>query len=194
MNNYLAIIFTSEQKAHEGLRALWHLDYKAEITVHGASIVQRDEAGHINVANWYSNLGKGTAIGVSVGALLGILAGPIGVAAGMASAAVLSTSALGTAVGLGALAGGGLGVAVDSVEEDELECASYRTLLKLKEGEFAVLAEVSEDEVKAVNNSMQALQGVVHRRRKSDIANSLFEPNYYGYYLHPYLYEPPYYY
>ena len=123
-----------------------------------------------------------------------MLAGPIGVATGMAGAVALSTSAVGTAIGLGALAGGGLGVAVDAVDEDERECASYRTLLKLKESEFAILAEVSEDEVEILNDVMKALNGVIHRRRKSDMTNSLFGPNYYGYYLHPYYYEPPYYY
>lgn len=194
MNNYLAIVFSSEKKAHNGLHALWRLDNESTITVHGASIIQRDDAGHINVANRYSNFGRGTAIGVSIGALLGVLAGPIGIVTGMAGAAALSAGAAAAGAGIGALTGGALGITVDSVNEDDRKHLSHKALLKLEEGEFAVLAEVSEDQVEIVDEIMQGLNGVVHRRSKSEAANSLFGPDYYSYFLHPYYYEPPYHY
>ncbi|WP_201509568.1 hypothetical protein [Psychrobacter alimentarius] len=196
MNNYVAIVFSSEQKAHDGLRALWHLDDEAKITVHGASIVRRDTGGHIKISNRHSDFGRDTAIGVGIGALLGLLAGPIGIAAGIAGAAAISASAVGisAATGIGALAGGAIGVTADAVNAGERDYATYDAFFILKDGEFAVLAEVSEHWVEVINDTMVDLSGAVYRRSKSDITNATFGPNYYGYYLHPYYYAPPYYY
>lgn len=164
MNNYIAIVFSSEHKAQEGLHALWHLDDEAKITVHGAAIVKRDDAGRINVAHKYTDFGKDTAIGIGVGALLGLLAG----------AAV--------------------GVTADAVNEDEREYAAYDALFSLKNGEFAVLAEVSEDWSEYIDDEMDIRGGQVYRVNKSAMTDSAFGPDYYGYHLYPYYYEPPYYY
>ena len=79
MNTYIAVVFSSDNKAHQALRKLWTLDEEGELTVHGAAVVRRDDMGHIRVADRDSDLGMRTAIGVGVGALLGLLAGPIGV-------------------------------------------------------------------------------------------------------------------
>lgn len=196
MNNYVAIVFSSEQKAHNGLRELWHLDDEAKITVHGASIVRRDNDGHIKISNRHSDFGRDTAIGIGIGALLGLLAGPIGIAAGIAGAAAISASAVGisAATGIGALAGGAVGVTADALNENERESAAYDAFFMLNDGEFAVLAEVSEHWVEVINDTMEDLSGVVYRRSKSDVTNATFGSNYYGYYLHPYYYAPPYYY
>ena len=194
MNNYIAIVFSSEHKAQEGLHALWHLDDEAKITVHGAAIVKRDDAGRINVAHKYTDFGKDTAIGIGVGALLGLLAGPVGVAIGIAGAAALTAGAIGTATGLGALAGAAVGVTADAVNEDEREYAAYDALFSLKNGEFAVLAEVSEDWSEYIDDEMDVRGGQVYRVNKSAMTDSAFGPDYYGYHLYPYYYEPPYYY
>ena len=107
MNTYIAVVFSSDDKAHQALRKLWNLDEKGALTVHGAAVVRRDDTGHIRVADRDSDLGLRTAIGVGVGALLGLMAGPIGVAAGITGAAALSVgAATGVATAAGASAGG----------------------------------------------------------------------------------------
>ena len=98
MKNYIAVIFSSDAKAHAGLRALWNLDREGELTVHGAAVIRRDDMGHIRVADRNTDLGMRTAMAVGIGTLLGLIAGPIGVAAGVAAAATLG---VGTAVTVG---------------------------------------------------------------------------------------------
>ena len=93
MNTYIAVVFSSDDKAHQALRKLWQMDDAGELTVHGAAVLRRDDLGHIRVADRNSDLGMHTAIGVGVGALLGLLAGPVGVAAGIAGAAALTVGA-----------------------------------------------------------------------------------------------------
>jgi len=72
------------------------------------------------------------------------------------------------------------------LNENEREYVAYNEFFMLKDSKFSVLAEVSEDEVEIVNDATEALNGVVHRRRKSDMTNSTFGSDCYGYYLHPY--------
>ena len=82
MNTYIAVVFSSDDKAHAGLRKLWHLDDEGALTVHGAAVVRRDDIGHIRVADRNSDLGMRTAIGVGIGALMGVFAGPPGLVVG----------------------------------------------------------------------------------------------------------------
>ena len=121
MKNYIAVVFSSNDKAHAGLRALWNLDAEGKLTVHGAAVIRRDDTGHIRVADQISDLGMRTAVGVGIGALLGLIAGPIGVAAGVSGAAALAT---GTAVGVGALAGAAVGATADVIKDDQRENAA----------------------------------------------------------------------
>jgi uncharacterized membrane protein len=121
MNTYIAVVFSSDDKAHQALRKLWHMDVEGLLTVHGAAVVRRDDLGHIRVAERNSDLGMSTAIGVGVGALLGLLAGPVGIAAGVAGAAALS---VGAATSVGAVAGAVVGGTADAVTETRRENAA----------------------------------------------------------------------
>jgi uncharacterized membrane protein len=190
MKNYIAVVFSSGDKAHEGLRALWHLDDEGELTVHGAAVIRRDDMGHIHVADRNTDLGMRTAIGVGVGALLGLIAGPVGVAAGVAGAATLAT---GAAVGAGALAGGIVGVTADAVTEDRRENAAGESFFTLKYGQSAVVAEVSEDWMSVLDAAMKSLGGTIYRRENNARTNAAFGPHYYNEYMYPYYYEPMYY-
>jgi hypothetical protein len=49
MRNYIAMVFKNESKAHEGLRELWDLDARTDITLHGTKTVHRDWLGHFHV-------------------------------------------------------------------------------------------------------------------------------------------------
>ena len=187
MTNYIAIIFSSDEKAHAGLRRLWDLADEGKTTVHGAALVLRDDMGNIRVANKNSDIGTRTAFGVGIGALLGLIAGPIGVAAGIAGATSVGA---GTAAGLGALAGGAAGLTAGVITEDRRESAASGSLFALAHGQVGVVAEVSEDWTSIIDEAMEALGGTVYRRENTAVANAAFGAGSYGDYLSPYYAEP----
>lgn len=189
MNTYIAVVSSSDDKAHQALCKLWHLDEEGLLTVHGAAAVRRDERGHIRVADRNSDLGMRTAIGVGVGALLGLLAGPVGVAARVAGAAALS---VGAATGVGALAGAAVGATADAVTETRRENAAYESFFTLHHGQSAVVAEVSEDWTQVLDDAMRPMGGTIYRRMNNAATNAAFGANYDNGYLHPYYYEPVY--
>lgn len=190
MKNYVAIVFSSDDKAHKGLRTLWDLVDTGEMTVHGAAVIRRDDTGHIHVADRSTDLGMRTAIGVGVGALLGLIAGPVGVAAGIAGAATLVT---GAAMGVGALAGVAVGATADAVTENRRETAADESFFTLKHGQSAVVAEVSEDWTSVLDEAMTPLGGTIYRRENNAKTNATFGPQYNNGYMYPYYYEPMYY-
>jgi uncharacterized membrane protein len=190
MKNYIAVVFSSNDKAHAGLRALWNLDGEGELTVHGAAVIRRDDMGHIRVADQSSDLGMRTAVGVGIGALLGLIAGPIGVAAGIAGAATLVT---GTAMGVGALAGAAVGATADAVKADNRDNAAAEAFFTLKHGQSAVVAEVTEDWMSILDDAMKPLGGTIYRRESNAATNAAFGPHYYNEYMYPYYYDPMYY-
>ena len=183
MDNYVAVVFNSEQAAAEGLHELWRLDDQGDVTMHGAAVIHRDGRGHIEVATKETDPGLRTAIGVAVGALLGALAGPIGAAAGASVAA-------GTAVGIGAATGGLVGLTADAVKSDEHDQAAYEAGFRILPGQYAVIAEISEDWTTPVDTEMERLGGTVYRRAKDTVRSDAFNSEYYPNTFVPYDYEP----
>ncbi len=82
MRNYIAVAFNDTTKAYEGLHALWQLDNEGAITVHGTTVVHRNDWGEFQVDSKDTHPALATAVGVGIGALLGALAGPAGAAIG----------------------------------------------------------------------------------------------------------------
>lgn len=189
MNTYIAVVFSSEEKAHQALRKLWDLDEAGALTVHGAAVVRRDDMGHIHVADRSSDLGMRMAIGVGVGALLGLIAGPVGVAAGVAGAAAMSVAA---ATGVGALAGGGIGATADAFKATNRENAAEEAGFALEHGQSAVVADISEDWMQVLDDAMRPFGGTIHRRMNNAATNAAFGASYYTGCLYPYYHEPTY--
>src|SRR5260221_5748318 len=92
MHNYIAVVFDNEGSAYEGLHALWQMDDAADITVHGTSVVHRNDWGRFEVDTKETHPAVATAVGVGIGALLGALAGPAGAAVGAARGAALGAA------------------------------------------------------------------------------------------------------
>jgi hypothetical protein len=90
MENYVAVVFDSDKNAIEGLHALWHLDHRGDITVHGAAVIRRDINGHIEVATKHTEPELRTAIESRVSVLLGALARPRGAEAATESGFVMN--------------------------------------------------------------------------------------------------------
>jgi uncharacterized membrane protein len=184
MNNYVAVVFSNDQQAADGLHQLWNLDALGQITVHGAAVLHRDNLGYIHLATKHTDPGARTALGIGLGALLGALAGPIGVAAGAAAAAA------GVGAGIGAAAGGVVGLTADAVKSGEHEEAAFQSGLVIHNGESAVVAEVSEDWATTIDEAMKRLGGKVYRRPKGTVLNDSFTDDNYADYLYPYDYVP----
>ena len=184
MDNYIAIVVDNDEKAFDTLHALWNLDNKGDITVHGAGVVHRDANGFMDVATKDTDTGLRTAIGLGIGALLGALAGPIGAAAGASIAA-------GTAAGIGAAAGGVAGLTADAVKADDNDQATYETGFALPRNKAAVIAEVSEEWTTPVDTLAKRFGGTVYRRSKGAIRSDSWDFDY-GDYLYPYDYAPAY--
>jgi uncharacterized membrane protein len=187
MDNYIAVVFNSDEAAFEGLHALWHLDETGDITIHGAAVIHRDRYGHVDVATKDTDPGVRTIVGVGLGALVGALAGPVGAAAGIAGA---STIAAGTAAAVGAATGGAVGLTADAVKAGEHEEAAYETGFVMNPGQAAVIAEVSEDWTTPIDTAAKRLGGTIYRRQKSDVRDSSFFGDDYSDYLYPYDYKP----
>ena len=183
MRNYIAIVFNDTGKAYDGLHALWRLDNVGEVTVHGTAVVHRDQWGEFTVDTKETHPALATAIGVGVGALLGALAGPAGAAVGAAGGA-----------GIGAAAGGVAGITTDLVRADTRDQAADETRLVVRNGQSAVIADVSEDTTTAIDTRMRELGGAVYRRSKGAVQDDTWlDPYEYPYdsYLYPYEYVPP---
>src|SRR4029453_13890331 len=85
MRNYIAVVFDDTSKAYEGLHAMWQLDDEGQVTVHGTTVVHRNDWGEYQVDAKDTHPGLATAVGVGIGALIGALAGPAGAAVGAAT-------------------------------------------------------------------------------------------------------------
>lgn len=182
MRNFIGVVFDDKAAAYMGLHALWQLDTAGEITVHGTTVVHRDDRGRIMVDSKETNPVFATAVGVGLGALLGALAGPAGVAVGIAEGAAI-----------GAASGAVIGGAVDLDRSDTRAQAMADTGLVLGRGKSALIADVSEDWTMPIDTRMQHLGGTVHRRSSSSIHNEgRLDDGYYPYnsYLYPYEYVP----
>ena len=156
MDSYVAVIFNSDEKAFDGLEALWALNKTGDITVHGAAVIHRPTTGKATVAMKRSAPGLRTALGAALGTLLGALAGPAGAVAG-------------------AYAGGVAGLAADAVESGEHREGADEVEAVLKPGQAAVVAEVSEDETSLLDPTMRKLGGEIHRRSKGELRHAFFD-------------------
>ena len=170
MRNYVAVVFASPGKAYEGLHALWRLDATGEITVFGSAVIHRDKLGMVQVDTKETHPVVATGVGVAIGALLGALAGPPGAAVGAAAGAVI-------------------GGAMDLERADTRQQAMDETRFVLKDGQSAVIADISEDWTTPLDTRMRGVGGHVYRRPKSALQDDAC----FGYdsYLSPYEYIPP---
>lgn len=173
MDNYVTIVVDDGQNAYDALHTLWKLNDTGDITVHGATVVHRDRHGHINVALQCTDAGVRTAIGVGLGALIGALAGPIG-----------------SAVAIGAAAGGAAGVMAEGVKWMEREQTRDESRMRMARGQYAVIAEVSEDWATPIDATMQHFGGAVYRRPVAQVRQTSFLGDDYHHYLHPRDYNP----
>lgn len=156
MSTFVVSIFSNEAKAYEAVRAFNELHMEGTVSVYETTVVQRRPDGRLETKQPGDGGLAATGIGTLMGALLGLFGGPVGVAVGATA---------GTAVGATtALVHG-------DVSDEFLEDISKQ----MKPGDYAVLAEVSENWSAPIDTRMQALGGTVLRENRADYVDTLVE-------------------
>jgi uncharacterized membrane protein len=150
MSKFVVVVFPTEAKAYEGLRALRSLHAEGSLSVYAEAVLTKDAEGKVSVQHKAGPVERGMVLGSLIGALVGLLSGP-GVAL--------------VALGGGAVAGGLYDVLQWGDATDFLDAVSW----ELMPGRSAVIAEVAEEWVTPLDSRMEALGGVVLRRQPTDL-------------------------
>ena len=145
MSTFIVTIVPDETKAYQAVNALESLHSEASITLYDTVVVQRQADGTLAT----KQRGPMGAISTGLGAVLGALIG----------------GAAGAAFGSG-------GAFVRGELSDEL---LEEVSKKMKPGDYAVLAEVSEQWTAPVDTRMRELGGTVLREERSAFADQMIE-------------------
>ena len=137
----IIVVFSDEEHAQRGLRALKELQAEDILALYGSGVLLKDTAGQLGLQS-----PDGGPFGMSVGAMaggsLGLLAGPLGVAIGATA---------------GAAAGGW-----HEMQEDEYRSGAVAHVAsQLPPGGSAVVAEVAEFGDARLEERMRAIGGLV---------------------------------
>lgn len=152
----LVAVFESENKASEGLGALKDLHNNGDITLYATAVVSKDEKGQLRLNTAADQGPIGTATGLFAGSLIGLLGGPVGLAIGAAT---------------GSVAGLIFDVSTDDINTTFVDEVSNA----LANGKTAVIAEIDETWTVPVDTKLEALNAVVFRRLKNEVAEDQLE-------------------
>lgn len=156
MEKILVTVFDSESQARAGSRALKELHADGHITLHGASVIAKYDAGKVTVIEAADPGPLGSFVGLFTGGLVGLLGGPVGAFFGVAG---------------GLLLGSMYDFVNAGVSEDFLNQVQEYLL----PGKAAVVAAVDEEWVLPVDTRLEAAGGVVFRQPVIDIQNIQIE-------------------
>ncbi len=153
MDNMLVIVFDSEAKAGDAIKAIQGLHDEGSINLYAKALITRDASGEVMVKKEVDKSPLGTVVGLLTGSLIGLIGGPVG---------------LGIGAGVGSLAGmlhdqANLGISQDFLDEVEPT---------LEPGMSAVVAEVWEEWTQPLDNRMEALGGVVMRSPRREVLDA----------------------
>jgi uncharacterized membrane protein len=153
MDNMLVVVFDSEDKADEGIKALQGLHDEGSINLYAKAVIARDANGVVTVKKEADKSPLGTVVGLLTGSLIGLIGGPVGLAVG---------------AGAGSFAGmlydmAHLGISQDFFDEVEQD---------LEPGKAAVVAEVWEERSLPVDTCMETLGGVVMRSPRREVLDT----------------------
>ncbi len=154
MSKFVVVVFPDETKAYQGVQAMKALHAEGSITLYSNAVVQRSAEGAILVKDKEPDGAVATGAGVVVGTLIGMFAGPVGMAAGLTAGAVLGASRDLFDLGIGK----------EFVEKVYKDLAPGRT---------AVVAEIAEDWITALDSRMSQLEGVVTREWRDDFIDDV---------------------
>ncbi|HVP25142.1 MAG TPA: DUF1269 domain-containing protein [Methanomicrobiales archaeon] len=149
MEKMVVVVFDSESKAYEGLRALNQLDSEESVAIYAEAVIRKNPDGTVTAKQVEEDFPVRTVGGTAIGSLIGLLGGPVGFGVGAV---------------VGMYAGGLSDIYAAGVSEDFLREVSDR----LTPGKYAVVADLSEEWVTPVDVTMEGLGGFVFRTAKTD--------------------------
>ena len=158
MDRMLVVVFDSEGKAYDGMKALSQLENEGSIAVYAYAVIGKNADGTTTLKQSDDPGPLGTLVGTSLGSLIGLIGGPAGLAIG---------------AGVGLLAGGTVDLNNARVGEDFIDDVKQA----LQPNKFAVLAEIQEDWTTPVDSRMEAIGGKVYRRALSEVKQTLHDEN-----------------
>jgi uncharacterized membrane protein len=151
MNKMLVAVFDNENNAFEGLSALKDLHNTGDITLYATAVVSKNEKGELRVDNAADEGPIGTATGLLTGSLIGLIGGPVGLA-------------------IGAMTGSFAGLIFD-VNTDDINTTFVDEVSNaLIKGKTALIAEIDEGWTVPVDTKLEALNGLVFRRLRDEVA------------------------
>ncbi len=156
MNRFVVVTFPDETKAGEGMLALKELHAEGHIALYASAVIVKEPDGTLAVKHAAEEGPLGTAVGALVGTIVGLLGGPIGVIAGFT-------------------AGGALGSLRDFFTLGIREDFVQRVADQLTPGKSAVIAEVAEHGMTAIDSRMSAIRGVVNREARVDVEDEVLQ-------------------
>jgi uncharacterized membrane protein len=143
----LVVVLNSEYMAYKGAAILKQLDEEGSISVHAAAIIEKISDRKVTILQTKEEFPIRTIEGTAIGSLIGLLGGPLGVLVGAASGVVLGD--------IGDLHRSGVNTEfVNDVSS------------KLAPGKYAVVADISEEDVTPLDTKMAELGGQVFRTRE----------------------------
>jgi uncharacterized membrane protein len=153
--NVVVVRFTEPSKAYQALSVLKKCDAEGRIGLESAAVVERTPQGELRIPESADNVGPvGTASGSLIGMLVGVLGGPVGALVGW---------------GAGALMGGAFDVD-RAITSDEALTVLGRAI---PPESTAVIAQVEEPAVDAIDAEMHKLGGEVTRRSAAEVMGEL---------------------
>jgi len=150
LNKILVTIFNTESQAFEGLSALKDLHRDGDVSLYATMVLGKDAQGQVTIKQALDKTVDATGYGLLLGSLAGVLAGPVGLLLGAS---------------LGSLTGMLIDLNRAGIDVQFISDVS----VALAPGKTAVLADIDEAWTVPVDTRMQALDGMVFRRLRSEV-------------------------
>ena len=150
MTNLIVLSFTNEAKAIEASHKLAELESFGDISMFEKVIIKKGPGGEFTYLQTETSDGLRVVSGMALGALVGVIGGPVGMLVGM-------------------LSGTAIGAVVETDYIDFSEEVVRKVTDRLKEGDVAILAEISEDGPAFVDSAVTPLGANIFRSNVDDV-------------------------
>jgi uncharacterized membrane protein len=150
MTNLIVLSFTDEAKAIEASHKLAELESFGDISMFEKVIIKKDTNGEFTYLQTETSDGLRVVSGMALGTLVGAIGGPVGMLVGM-------------------LSGTAIGAVVETDYIDFSEEVVRKVTDRLKVGDVAILAEISEDGPAFVDSAVTPLGGNIFRSNVDDV-------------------------
>jgi uncharacterized membrane protein len=150
MTNLIVLSFTDEAKAIEASHKLAELESFGDISIFEKVIIKKGANGEFTYLQTETSDGLRIVSGMALGTLVGAIGGPVGMMVGMLSGTVL-------------------GAVVETDYIDFSEDVVKKVTDRLKVGDVAILAEISEDGSAFVDSAVTPLGGTIFRSNVDDV-------------------------